>query len=51
MGEQTQKVLKDSDKTIADLLEELFKEIEEYDRLERDGLQAKTERRAANGNT
>lgn len=41
MGEQTEKVLKDSDQTIADLLRELFKEVEEYDRLERDGLAGK----------
>lgn len=50
MGEQTQKVIEQNDKTIADLLEELFKEIEEYDRLERDGLHGKREDRAANGN-
>lgn len=41
MGEQTEKVLKESDETIADLLRELFEEIEEYDRLERDGLAGK----------
>lgn len=50
MGEQTQKVIEQNDKTIADLLEELFKEIEEYDRLERDGLQGKREDGEANGN-
>jgi len=44
MGEQTQKVLKQEDQTIADLLKELFEEIEEYERLERDGLAGKTER-------
>lgn len=43
MGEQTEKVLKESDQTIADLLKELFEEIEEYDRLERDGLAGKGE--------
>jgi len=43
MGEQTEKVLKERDKTIADLLKELFEEIEEYDRLERDGLAGKRE--------
>ena len=50
MGEQTRKVIEENDKTIADLLEELFKEIEEYDRLERDGLQGKREDRAASAN-
>lgn len=43
MGEQTEKVLKERDQTIADLLKELFEEIEEYDRLERDGLAGKRE--------
>ena len=43
MGEQTEKVLRESDQTIADLLKELFEEIEEYDRLERDGLAGKRE--------
>ena len=43
MGEQTEKVLKERDQNIADLLKELFEEIEEYDRLERDGLAGKRE--------
>lgn len=43
MGEQTEKVLKERDQSIADLLKELFEEIEEYDRLERDGLAGKRE--------